>query len=303
MKKDFLTLWDLSSEEISRVLKRAVDLKAGKDAGQCPLIGKSIGLLFEKSSTRTRVSFDVGIYQLGGNPIYLNTSDLQLGRGESVPDTARTLSRYLDGIVIRTFAHSTLEEFAASADVPLINGLSDLHHPCQTLADLVTMLEKKGRIKGLKVAYIGDGNNVCNSLIEAASLMEFDLTIACPEGFEPDPGVLDRARETAKSEIIVLGNPKEAAGMADVVYTDVWVSMGEERQSKDKKKKLEKYQINSDILSCSKKDVMVLHCLPAHRGEEITDEVMDGPYSAVFDQAENRLHAQKALLELLIAGI
>lgn len=303
MKKDFLTLWDLSSEEISGLLRRALDLKAGKDAGQCPLIGKSIGLLFEKPSTRTRVSFDVGIYQLGGNPIYLNTSDLQLGRGESVPDTARTLSRYLDGIVIRTFAHSALERFAASADVPLINGLSDLHHPCQTLADLVTMLEKKGRIKDLKVAYIGDGNNVCNSLIEAASLMEFDLTIACPEGFEPDPGILDRARETAKSEIIVLGNPKEAAGMADVVYTDVWVSMGEERQSKDKKKKLEKYQINGDLLSCSKKDVMVLHCLPAHRGEEITDEVIDGPHSAVFDQAENRLHAQKALLEMLVAGV
>lgn len=303
MKKDFLTLWDLSSEEISRLLKKAVDLKAVRDAGQCPLIGKSIGLLFEKPSTRTRVSFDVGIYQLGGNPIYLNSSDLQLGRGESVPDTARTLSRYLDGIVIRTFAHSTLERFAASADVPVINGLSDLHHPCQTLADLVTMLEKKGRIKGLKVAYVGDGNNVCNSLIEAASLMEFDLTIACPEGFEPDPGVLDRARKTAKSEIIVLGNPKEAAGMADVVYTDVWVSMGEERQSKDKKKKLEKYQINNDLLSSSKKDVVVLHCLPAHRGEEITDEVIDGPHSAVFDQAENRLHAQKALLEMLIAGI
>jgi ornithine carbamoyltransferase len=302
MKRDFITLWDLSSGEISRLVHRALDLKSGKDAGQCPLIGKSIGLLFEKPSTRTRVSFDVGVYQLGGNPIYLNTSDLQLGRGESIPDTARTLSRYLDGIVIRTFAHSTLEKFAAGAEIPLINGLSDLHHPCQTLADLMTMAEKKGRIKGLKVAYVGDGNNVCNSLIEAASLMEFDLTVACPDGYEPDPGVLDRAREAARSEIIVLGNPKEAAGMADVVYTDVWVSMGEERQAADKKKKLADYQINSPLLSCSRKDVIVLHCLPAHRGEEITDEVMDGPLSAVFDQAENRLHAQKALLEMLIAG-
>ncbi|MEJ2684092.1 MAG: ornithine carbamoyltransferase [Candidatus Sulfobium sp.] len=302
MKRDFITLWDLSSGEISRLVHRALDLKSGKDAGQCPLIGKSIGLLFEKPSTRTRVSFDVGVYQLGGNPIYLNTSDLQLGRGESIPDTARTLSRYLDGIVIRTFAHSTLEKFAAGAEIPLINGLSDLHHPCQTLADLMTMAEKKGRIKGLKVAYVGDGNNVCNSLIEAASLMEFDLTVACPDGYEPDPGVLDRARETARSEIIDLGNPKEAAGMADVVYTDVWVSMGEERQAADKKKKLADYQINSPLLSCSRKDVIVLHCLPAHRGEEITDEVMDGPLSAVFDQAENRLHAQKALLEMLIAG-
>ena len=302
MKRDFMTLWDLSSEEIARLVARAVDLKKGKDAGQCPLIGKSVGLLFEKPSTRTRVSFDVGIYQLGGNPLYMNSSDLQLGRGESVPDTARTLSRYLDGIVIRTFAHSTLEIFAASATVPLINGLSDLHHPCQALADLVTMTEKKGRIKGLKVAYVGDGNNVCNSLIEAASLMEFDLTVACPEGFEPNPGILDRARGAAKSEIIIVGNPKEAVGMADVVYTDVWVSMGEERQAVDKRKKLENYQINSALLSCSRKDVMVLHCLPAHRGEEITDEVMDGPHSAVFDQAENRLHAQKALLEMVISG-
>lgn len=302
MKRDFIRLWDLSSEEISRLVHRAVDLKNGKDAGQCPLIGKSIGLLFEKPSTRTRVSFDVGVYQLGGNPIYMNTADLQLGRGESLPDTAMTLSRYLDGIVIRTFAHSTLETFAASAPVPLINGLSDLHHPCQTLADLMTIFEKKGGIQGLKVAYIGDGNNVCNSLIEAASLMDFNLTVACPEGFEPDPGILDNARESARSEIVVLGNPKEAAGMADVVYTDVWVSMGEERQSADKKKKLADYQINSSLLSCSRKDVIVLHCLPAHRGEEITDEVMDGPHSVVFDQAENRLHVQKALLEMLIAG-
>lgn len=303
MKRDLITLWDLSSEEISRLIHRGIDLKNGRDAGKCPLIGKSMGLLFEKPSTRTRVSFDVGVYQLGGNPIYLNTSDLQLGRGESIPDTARTLSRYLDGIVIRTFAHSTLEKFAASATIPLINGLSDLHHPCQTLADLMTMREKKGRIKGLKVAYIGDGNNVCNSLIEAASLMEFDLTVACPEGYEPDPGVLDKARESARSEIIVLSNPKEAAGMADVVYTDVWVSMGEERQAADKKKKLADYQINDSLLSCSRKDVIVLHCLPAHRGEEITDEVLDGPSSVVFDQAENRLHAQKALLEMLVAGL
>jgi ornithine carbamoyltransferase len=303
MKRDFIALWDLSSGEITSLLRRAIDLKKGRGAGQCPIIGKSIGLIFEKPSTRTRVSFDVGIYQLGGNAIYMNPSELQLGRGESMPDTARTLSRYLDGIVIRTFSHSTLEKLAASATIPLINGLSDLHHPCQTLADLMTMLEKKGRIKGLKVAYIGDGNNVCNSLIEAASRMEFDLTVACPEGFEPDAEILDRARDAARSEIVVLGNPREAAGMADVVYTDVWVSMGEERQAADKRKKLADYQINNSLLSCSRKDVIVLHCLPAHRGEEITDEVIDGPHSVVFDQAENRLHAQKALLEMLIAGI
>jgi ornithine carbamoyltransferase len=216
-------------------------------------------------------------------------------------DTAKTLSRYLDGIVIRTFAHSTLKEFAAHASIPVINGLSDLHHPCQILADLMTMIEKKRSLKGLKVAFIGDGNNVCNSLVEAASLMEFNLTVACPEGFEPDSEILESARSSAKSEIVVLNDPREAAGMADVVYTDVWVSMGQEEHSDDKKKRLRDYQINSRLLSCARKDVTVLHCLPAHRGEEITDEVMDGPHSAVFDQAENRLHAQKGLLEILMA--
>lgn len=300
MKKDFLSLWDLSSEEITDLLKRAVEFKAGKDRNACPLIGKSIGILLEKPSTRTRVSFEVGIYQLGGHPVCMNPSELQLGRGETISDTAKTLSCYLNGIIIRTFAHSTLEEFASSSSIPIINGLSDLHHPCQVLADLMTMLENKGHIKGLKVAFIGDGNNVCNSLTEAAALMEFNLTIACPEGLEPDAEVLEKIRASAKSEIIVLRDPTEAAGMADIVYTDVWVSMGQEKHAEEKKKKLKDYQINSRLLSCSKKDVIVFHCLPAHREEEITSEVMDGPHSAVFDQAENRLHTQKALLELLI---
>jgi ornithine carbamoyltransferase len=230
----------------------------------------------------------------------MTPAELQLGRGETMPDTARTLSRYLAGIMIRTFSHSGLADFAAAASIPVINGLSDLHHPCQALADLMTIVEKKGKLKGLKVAFVGDGNNVCNSLIEAASLMEFNLVIACPEGFEPDADILDRARASAKSEIVILRDPKEAAGMADAVYTDVWVSMGQEGQSGEKKKRLAEYQINGGLLACSKKDVIVLHCLPAHRGEEITDEVMDGPHSVVFDQAENRLHAQKALLEMLI---
>ena len=300
MKRDFLTLWDLSSDEIGDLLARAAGLKAGKDASGCPLIGRSLGLLFEKPSTRTRVSFEVGIYQLGANAVTMNPSELQLGRGETLPDTARTLSRYLSGIVIRTFAHSTLEQFAAHASIPVINGLSDLHHPCQILADMMTIIEKKGRLKGLKVAFIGDGNNVCNSMIEAASLMEFNLTVACPEGFEPDAGILEKAKESARSEIIILRDPREAAGMADVVYTDVWVSMGQEAHSVEKREKLRDYQINSRLLACAKKDAVVLHCLPAHRGEEITDEVMDCPQSAVFDQAENRLHAQKALLEVLI---
>ncbi len=299
MKRDFIVLGDLSSQEIEALLNRAVELKAGKDARACPLTGKGIGLFFEKPSTRTRVSFEVGIYQLGGHAVCMNPSELQLGRGESMSDTALTLSRYLHGIVIRTYAHSTLEKFAANSSIPVINGLSDLHHPCQILADLMTVFEKKGRLRGLKVAFVGDGNNICNSLIEAASLMEFNLTVACPEGFEPDADILEKARASARSEIIVLRDPMEAAGMADVVYTDVWVSMGQE-QSDDKKTKLRDYQINSRLLACSKKDVIALHCMPAHRGEEITDEVMDGPHSVVFDQAENRLHAQKALLEMLV---
>jgi ornithine carbamoyltransferase len=300
MKKDFLALTDLTKDELSALLKRAVDLKAGKDKSACPMIGKNIGLLFEKPSTRTRVSFEVGVCQLGGNTIYMSPSETQLGRGETMADTARTLSRYLDGVVIRTFGHPGLKQFAANSTMPVINGLSDIHHPCQALADLMTIYEKKGGFKGLKVAFIGDGNNVCNSLIEAASLMEFDLTVACPEGFGPDPEILENAKADSKSEIIVLRDPKEAAGMADVVYTDVWVSMGQEREAAAKKSKFQGYQINGRLLSCSKKDVTVLHCLPAHRGEEITDEVMDGPNSAVFDQAENRLHTQKALLEILI---
>ena len=302
MKRDFLTLLDLSSEEISALLKRAIDMKSGIDANKCPLIGKSIGLLFEKASTRTRVSFEVGIYQLGAHPIYLNPNEIQLGRGETIPDTARVLSRYLDAIVIRTFGHDLLTEFASHSSVPVINGLSDLHHPCQALGDLMTILEKKGRLKDIRIAYVGDGNNVANSLIEAASVTGMNLTIACPEGHEPDPEVLERVRAVANSEIIILREPKEAVGRADVVYTDVWVSMGQEKESKKRKERFKDYQINSKILSCAKKDAVVLHCLPAHRGEEITDEVMDGPQSAVFDQAENRLHAQKALLEMLLAN-
>ena len=300
MKKDFLTLADLTTDALSGLIKRAVDLKAGKDRSSCPLIGKNIGLLFEKPSTRTRVSFEAGVYQLGGNTISMSRADLQLGRGETMHDTARTLSRYLNGIVIRTHSHPAIEQFSKNSTIPVINGLSDIHHPCQALADLMTIYEKKGGFRGLKVAFIGDGNNVCNSLIEGASMMEFNLTIACPEGFEPHTEILNNAKAAARSEIIVLRDPKEAAGMADVVYTDVWVSMGQEMEAEAKKKKFQGYQINSRLLSCSKKDVTVLHCLPAYRGEEITDEVLDGPHSAVFDQAENRLHTQKALLEMLI---
>ncbi|MBI5102286.1 MAG: ornithine carbamoyltransferase [Nitrospirae bacterium] len=298
MNKDLLTLKDLSRDEISRIVDRAIELKAGR-AKSSALAGISIGLLFEKPSTRTRVSFEVGIYQLGGQTISMSPIDLQLGRGESIPDTAATLSRYLGGIVIRTSAHSRVEEFAAAAGIAVINGLSDKHHPCQILADLMTIKQRKGKIKGLHVAFIGDGNNVCNSLIEAASCMDFNLIVASPEGFEPDADIVSRSAASAGSEILVLRDPKEAAAGADVLYTDVWVSMGQEAKTEQKKSKFRDYQINRGLLSCAKQDAIVLHCLPAHRGEEITDEIMDGPASAVFDQAENRLHAQKALLEMM----
>lgn len=300
MKRDFLTLWDLSSREIDSILKRALDLKAGVDASRCPLIGKSIGLVFEKASTRTRISFETGIYQLGGQPVYMSSREIQLGRGETIADTAKTLSRYLTAIAVRTYAHQRVEEFAASSTVPVINALTDLHHPCQALADLMTIKEKKGRLKGIRLAYIGDGNNVANSLIEASSRMEINLNIACPEGYEPDSNVLERARENARSDIAILRDPGEAADRADVVYTDVWVSMGEEQEAETKEKKFSSYQINSSLLSRAREDVIVMHCLPAHRGQEITDDVMDGPRSVIFDQAENRLHAQKALLEFLL---
>jgi ornithine carbamoyltransferase len=300
VKRDLLALWDFSSEEIESILRRALELKSGKDRTLCHLSGKSIGLLFEKPSTRTRVSFEAGIYQLGAQAIYLQSDGLQMGRGETIADTAKTLSRYLSGMVIRTYEHVRLEEFAASASVPVINGLSDLHHPCQVFADLMTILEKKGTLKNRRLAFIGDGNNVANSLIEASVRMEMSLVMACPEGYEPHPDILDRAREAAKSDIIILRDPREAAGWADVIYTDVWVSMGQEKEAAERKAKFRSYQVNEALLSCAQKDVIVLHCLPAHRGEEITGAVLDGPHSVVFDQAENRLHSQKALLEYLL---
>lgn len=301
MKRDLLRLWDLSARDIHKLILRASELKSGVDASRCPLIGKSIGLLFEKPSTRTRVSFEAGIYQLGAQPVYMTPAEIQLGRGETVSDTARVLSRYLNGIVIRTFEHSKIEEFAGHATIPVINGLSDRHHPCQALADVMTIREAKGRLEGIRVAYIGDGNNVANSLVEAAGRMGFSLNIACPEGYEPDADVLEEARAENRN-IIILRDPKEAAGMADVIYTDVWFSMGQEEETEKKKRRFQPYQVNTFLLGCAKKDVIVMHCLPAHRGEEITGEVMDGPWSVVFDQAENRLHTQKALLEMLIAS-
>ena len=302
MKRDFLTVSELSSKEIARLLKRAMAFKSGKDAHACPLIGKSIGLIFEKASTRTRVSFEVGIYQLGAQSIYLTPKEIQIGRGETVHDTAKVLSRYLDAIVMRTFSHDTITEFASHASIPVINGLSDLHHPCQALADVMTIIEKKGRLNGIRLAYVGDGNNVANSLIEAASITGVSLTIACPGGYEPTVEILDRARSLSKHEVTIVRDPKKAVSGADAVYTDVWVSMGQEKEALQRKKKFRKYQLNKALLSHARADAIVLHCLPAHRGEEITDDVIDGRQSVVYDQAENRLHTQKALLEFLLAN-
>jgi len=300
MKRDCLTIFDFSDKEIESLLKRAVELKAGADAGKCPLIGKSIGLFFEKPSTRTRVSFEVGVYQLGAQPIYLSPKDIQLGRGETIADTARTLSRYLNGMVMRVFRQTSVEEFARYASVPVINGLSDLHHPCQALADLMTVVERKGHLEGIRFAFIGDGNNVANSLIESAARTGFDFIIASPQGYGPDPAIIERARREGKGGITVTNDPREAAAGADVLYTDVWVSMGQEDEAAEKAAKFSGYQINSEMLRLAKDDAIVLHCLPAYRGKEITDEVIDGPRSAVFDQAENRLHTEKALLEFLV---
>jgi ornithine carbamoyltransferase len=299
MKKDFLTLLDLSSEEMHALLNRAAELKAGKDSSSCPLIGKSIGLLFDKTSTRTRISFQTGIYQLGAQPIYINTKDMQLGRGETIEDTAKVLARYLHGIVIRTYAHSTIETLAENAGIPVVNGLTDLHHPCQALADMLTVQEKKGGLKDVRLVYIGDGNNVANSLIEAAALSGLELIIACPRGYDPDRKIIEKALSLG-ARVRIVADPEEAAKDADVLYTDTWISMGQEREVERRKKIFKKYQINKELLSLAKSDAIVMHCLPAHRGEEITSDVIDSPQSVVIDQAENRLHTQKALLEMLI---
>ena len=292
---------DFSADEVAYTIKRASQMKAGADAASCPLIGKSVGLIFEKASTRTRVSFETGIYQLGGQSVYLSSREIQLGRGETIEDTARVLSRYLAAIVIRTFEHSRIEQFAGSATVPVINALTDKHHPCQALGDLLTVQEKKGRLEGVRIAFIGDGNNVANSLIEAAARTGMHIAVACPEGYEPDPEVMERARNEAKGEILVLREPREAAARADVVYTDVWTSMGQEDESEDRKHKFKGYQVNDALMGCAREDAIVMHCLPAYRGMEISAEVLDGPLSVVLDQAENRLHAQKALVEFLLA--
>jgi ornithine carbamoyltransferase len=305
MKKDLLAISDLTAKDIAAILRRAAALKKTQGRGKVgtTLQGKSLGMIFEKSSTRTRVSFEVGMFQLGGQALFLSSNDLQIGRGEPVADTARTLSRYLDGIMIRTFAQSTVEELARHASIPVINGLSDLHHPCQALADLLTIQEKKGRLKGLKLAYVGDGNNVANSLIEACVKTGMHVSVGCPHGYEPDAGVMREAKRVAAStgsELRIMNDPFKAARDADAVYTDVWASMGQESEHALRLKAFRGFQVNAKLLKAAHPKAIVMHCLPAHRGEEIAADVIDGPQSVVFDEAENRLHTQKAVLEMLL---
>jgi ornithine carbamoyltransferase len=306
LKKDFLELLSIPGRELTALLRLAAKLKFKQRRGvPHPLLaGRMLGLVFQKPSTRTRVSFEAGMNQLGGQAMVLPMGDIQLSRGESVADTARVLSRYLDGIVVRTFDHAIVEEWAREATIPVINGLTDLSHPCQALSDLLTIQEKKGRLKGVKIAYVGDGNNVTNSLIEAAAKMGMTISVGCPPGYQPDQHIVDRARMEGQKTgaVIEIGfDPLVAVKDADVVYTDVWISMGREREQARRIKILSPYQLNERLLKRAKPDAVVMHCLPAHRGEEISAQVLDGPQSVVLDQAENRLHMQKAILVRLLS--
>jgi ornithine carbamoyltransferase len=296
-KRDFLTLSDLSAAELVAVLELAREMKAGRVASR-PLAGKALAMIFAKSSTRTRVAFEVGIRQLGGEPIFLSSRDLQLERGEPVRDTARVLSRMVDAIVIRTHGHAEVEELARYATVPVLNGLTDSHHPCQLLADLQTVLEEFGTLDGLVVAWIGDGNNMAHSWLEAAGLLGFELRLACPAGYEPDADIVRAAAE--RTRVVLTADPARAVAGARVVATDVWASMGQESEAADRRQRFQGYTVDRALMSGAAPDAIVLHCLPAHRGEEISDEVIEGPQSRVFDEAENRLHAQKALLATVI---
>ena len=304
--KHLLAVHEIAAGDVTALLDRADRLKAERrtTTAKRPLTGKTLGLLFEKASTRTRVSFDAAMNQLGGDSLFLSLQDLQLKRGETVGDTARVLSLYLDALVIRTFGHDLLKEWAAVAAIPIINGLTDLHHPCQALGDLMTIRERFGTLKGVTLAYIGDGNNVAHSLIEAAAQTGIGIRLACPKGFEPDPLIVEASRIVAKQTggtIEILREPAAAAKDADVLYTDVWISMGQEKQAKTKLKKFKPYQVNEKLLSVARPSAVVMHCLPAHRGMEISSEVMDGKQSVIWDQAENRLHIQKAILEWLLS--
>lgn len=299
--RDFIALIDYTTEELRYLIDQAIDLKRKNRLGEVyqPLKGKTLGMIFEKNSTRTRVSFEVGMYQLGGHALFLSGQDLQIGRGETILDTAQTLSRYLNGIMIRTYAHKTVIELARGATIPVINGLTDLMHPCQALADYQTIYEKKGKLEGIKLAYIGDGNNMVHSLMMGGSKLGLHVAVATPEGYDPDEEIVKLSKEQANltgGQITFHRDPKEAAADADVIYTDVWASMGFEQEQAEREKAFRNFQVNDDVVKYAKRDYLFMHCLPAHRGEEVSESVIDGPNSVIFDQAENRLHAQKAIM-------
>ncbi|MFN2526119.1 MAG: ornithine carbamoyltransferase [Actinomycetota bacterium] len=302
-KRDFLSIADLTTDELGALIESAATARKDPGKFEDSLAGKQIALVFEKPSTRTRVSFEAAISQMGGHAIVLRGDELQLGRGETIEDTGRVLSRYVDAIVLRTFGQERLEQLAAAASVPVINALSDFSHPCQCLADLQTIAQHKGDLGGLALAYLGDGNNMAHSLLFAGSKMGMDVRAATPSEYAPDEGVVQRAQETAANSggrVTVTEVVAEAVVGADVLYTDVWASMGQEEEAATRRQAFERYQLNSAVLSLAKDDAIVMHCLPAHRDEEITSEVLDGPQSVVWDQAENRLHSQKALLAWLL---
>jgi ornithine carbamoyltransferase len=298
-KRDFLKLSDLNASEIEAIWKRTREFKEGR-VREKPLQGKTVGLLFEKPSTRTRLSFEVAVIQTGGHAVFISSRDTQMTRNEPLKDTARVLSRYLNGLVVRTFSQQILDELAEFSSIPIINALSDLYHPAQVVSDLFTIWERKNDLSGLKIAWLGDGNNVAHSWIEAACLFPFQLVLACPKGYEPVEAVWKKAKEEAGDRIKLTHDPAEAVREAQVINTDVWASMGQEDQASARMKFFQAFQLNNRLLALARPDCLVLHCLPAHRGEEITDEVLEGPHSAVFDQAENKLHVHKALLELLM---
>ena len=298
--RHYLTVSDLSTNEILFLISRALKLKKLYKSGQPyrPAMNKVIGLLFEKPSTRTRVSFEAAMLQLGGNVTFLSSNDLQLKRGEPLKDTAKVLSRYLDCLVVRTFGQGIVDELARWSDIPVINGLTDQHHPCQVLSDIMTVMEHKDReMRALKVAWVGDGNNMAHSWIQAACRLGFALTLACPEGYEPDRETLNRAQSESAAPIILTTEPQEAVETSDVINTAVWASMGHEKEAAKRREIFAPYQVNDALLARAKTDAIVLHCLPAHRGEEISEDVLEGPHSVVWDQAENKMHLQKAVLE------
>ncbi len=306
--KDFISLQDYSREQIEALLDLAIDLKAKLKAGTSHqlLKGKTLGMIFTKSSTRTRVSFEVGMVHLGGYPLFLSAADIQLGRGETIYDTANVLSRFVDGIMIRTFAHQDVLDLAKYASVPVINGLTDLLHPCQVLADLQTIYEHKGRLSGLKLAYLGDGNNMAHSLLHGCAKVGMDISVATPKGYACDDEIVEQAKEAAKlssSTVVITNDPCEAIKGADAVYADTWVSMGQEAEKQARLKIFAPYQVNASLFALADADAIFLHCLPAYRGLEVTEEIIDGPHSVIFDESENRLHAQKAVMATLMGGV